>query len=89
MAAMIPEIEDLDNVVVESMGTDGVDFIAGAAGAVINGSSMEACAAKGLEPEAFLRDNDTYALHAKLGSLIETKPTHTNVADISVYLQMG
>lgn len=87
MAAMIPEIKDCANTVVASMGTDGVDFLEGVAGAIITGSSFREGQAKGLEIEEFLRDNNAYELHRRLGSLIETKPTHTNVADISVYLQ--
>jgi len=87
MAAMIPEIKDCANTVVASMGTDGVDFLEGVAGAIITGSALKECQAKGLELEEFLRNNNTYELHRRLGSLIETKPTHTNVADISVYLQ--
>lgn len=87
MAAMIPEIKNLKHVVVASMGTDGVDFIEGVAGAIITGSSHEECESRGLDLQEFLRNNDTHELHRKLGSLIETKSTHTNVADVSVYLQ--
>ena len=89
MAAMIPEIEHLNNVVVASMGTDGVDFIEGVAGAIVTGDSLNGCKAEGLGIESFLGDNNTYEFHRQLGSLIETNPTHTNVADISVYLQKG
>jgi glycerate 2-kinase len=86
VAAMIREIGDCANTVVASIGTDGVDFLEGVGGAIITDSTLEKCRAAGLDPEQYLRDNNTYALHRKLGSLIKTKPTHTNVADISVYL---
>jgi len=86
VAAMIPEIRDCKNAVVASLATDGVDFLEGVGGAIITDSALAQCHAKGLQPEEYLRDNNTYVLHRRLGSLIETQPTHTNVADISIFL---
>ena len=50
-------------------------------------STLSRAAAAGLAPpEAFLRDNDTYAFFDALGDLIRTGPTRTNVGDLQIIL---
>jgi len=86
VAATIREIKDCRNAVVASIGTDGVDFLPGIGGAIITDSAFDECRTQGLRLEEYLQQNNTYALHERLRSLIEMKPTHTNVADICVFL---
>ncbi len=74
------------NIVFASMGTDGIDGPTDAAGAIVDGNTIERAAALGMKPEKFLKENDSYNFFAPLGDLIVTGPTGTNVADIQVIL---
>jgi glycerate 2-kinase len=67
-----------------SAGTDGEDGPTDAAGAVIDNDLLARLAASGLDPRDFLRRNDAYTLFDRLGGLIKSGPTHTNVCDIRV-----
>ncbi|HYB68840.1 MAG TPA: glycerate kinase [Candidatus Acidoferrales bacterium] len=83
LAAAI-KLEGLDGVAVASLSTDGVDGPTDAAGAVIDGQSLARAREVGLAPEKFLAENDSYHFFSKLGDLIFTGPTGTNVNDVSV-----
>lgn len=74
----------LDGVLLASISTDGVDGPTDAAGAVVDGQSLARAKQNGLAPEKFLADNDSYHFFSKLGDLIFTGPTGTNVNDVSV-----
>jgi glycerate 2-kinase len=74
----------MDGVVVASLSTDGVDGPTDAAGAIADGKTMSRAAEMDLNPEEFLAENDSYNFFSKLGDLIFTGPTGTNVNDISV-----
>lgn len=72
--------------VVTSLATDGVDGPTDAAGAVVDGSTLERAEALGLDPMEYLDMNDSYSFFKVLGDLIETGPTGTNVNDIALIL---
>jgi glycerate 2-kinase len=73
--------------VVASIGSDGSDFIADVAGAIVDQNSLETARAKQLDIEAYIERCDSNTLFKKLGnSLIVTGDTGTNVGDIIVYL---
>lgn len=74
----------MDGVVVASLSTDGVDGPTDAAGAIVDGEIMSRAEEMGLNPEEFLAENDSYNFFSKLGDLIFTGPTGTNVNDVSV-----
>jgi hydroxypyruvate reductase len=65
--------------------TDGTDGGGGSpddpAGAVIDPGTLARARALGLDPAAFLADNDSTGFFARLGDLVETGPTRTNVND--------
>ncbi|MFV0246196.1 MAG: glycerate kinase [Qingshengfaniella sp.] len=61
--------------------TDGIDGTEDAAGAVIGPDTMARARAAGLNPGAFLSGHDSYSFFARLGDLIKTGPTLTNVND--------
>ncbi len=67
-----------------SGGTDGEDGPTDAAGAIIDNELLARLAATNLAPRDFLRRNDAYTFFDKLGGLIKTGPTHTNVCDVRV-----
>jgi hydroxypyruvate reductase len=73
--------------VAASVGTDGVDGPTDAAGAVADTTTLSRAVAAGLEaPERYLDNNDSYVFFDRLGDLIRTGPTNTNVGDIQVIL---
>jgi glycerate-2-kinase len=73
-------------VILASVGTDGIDGPTPAAGAMVNGASSERARRLHLDSEAFLRRNDSYGFFERLGDLIVTGPTGTNVGDMQVLL---
>jgi glycerate-2-kinase len=73
-------------VLILSAGTDGTDGPTDAAGAFVDGATLARARSVGLDPEAFLRDNDAYTFFDKLGDLLRTGPTGTNVMDLMVGL---
>lgn len=71
-------------VALASLTTDGVDGPTDAAGAIIDGETLERAKKIGLVPEKFLAENDSYHFFSSLKDLIFTGPTGTNVNDVSV-----
>jgi glycerate 2-kinase len=65
--------------------TDGTDGGGGSAsdpaGAAIDGTTLERARGLGLDPAQFLADNDSTGFFTRLGDLVETGPTCTNVND--------
>ncbi|MER3424850.1 MAG: glycerate kinase, partial [Nitrospiraceae bacterium] len=70
------------NIYVAAFGTDGTDGPTDAAGAVVDGQTVIRAARLGLNAADALRCNDAYPLLKKLGNLIITGPTGTNVNDL-------
>ena len=70
-----------------SVGTDGVDGPTNAAGAIADTTTLSRAMTAGLEtPERHLDNNDSYRFFERLGDLILTGPTNTNVGDVQVIL---
>jgi glycerate 2-kinase len=85
LAAAI-EIAGLKNVLILSAGTDGIDGPTDAAGAFADGTTLTRANAAGMNAGKFLANNDSYYFFERLGNLIKTGPTGTNVADIRIML---
>ncbi len=70
--------------------TDGADGGAGSAtdpaGAMVDHATFAQMAALGLDPRAYLDNNDATGFFAATGDLLKTGPTLTNVNDIRVIL---
>jgi len=64
--------------------SDGIDGSEDNAGAVVTPDTLARARAAGLDPAARLADNDAYTLFQRLGDLIVTGPTRTNVNDLRV-----
>jgi len=79
-------LRGVDDVLLASIGTDGNDGPTDAAGAWVDGSSLERAAGLGLNAEPALRENDSYTFFDALRQLIKTGPTNTNVNDLYVLL---
>ncbi|RLG78102.1 MAG: glycerate kinase [Thermoprotei archaeon] len=74
------------NIVFGCMGSDGVDGVSPAAGALVDGSTVEKALEKGLDPLKYLENNDSYTFFSKVGLAIMTGYTGTNVNDFVVGL---
>ena len=66
--------------------TDGIDGMEPIAGAMIDPASLERARGLGLDPVAFLENNDAHSLFERLGDQVITGPTHTNVNDFRAIL---
>lgn len=85
--AMAPLLETVgSNVVATSVGTDGIDGPTDAAGAVVDPTTLRRAEAAGLAPQTFLDNNNAYEFFDRLGDLIHTGPTNTNVGDLQIVL---
>ncbi len=82
--AFAREIEGVPDIILLSGGTDGRDGPTDAAGAVADGNTVLRGREKGLDPAAFLAENDSYSFFREEGGLFVTGPTGTNVMDIQV-----
>ncbi|RAU22828.1 glycerate kinase [Paramagnetospirillum kuznetsovii] len=69
-----------------SAATDGGDGPTDAAGAFASAELLEAAERAGLSWDAALRDNDAYPFFDRLGGLLKTGPTMTNVCDLQITL---
>ena len=76
-------LRGLPNVLLASIGTDGNDGPTDAAGAWVDGTTIDRAQHAGRDPSAALADNDSYTFFKTLGQgLIVTGPTNTNVNDL-------
>lgn len=67
-----------------SGGTDGRDGPTDAAGGIVDQNSLARMRGAGVDPEALLENNDSYAALAASGDLLITGATGTNVADVQI-----
>ena len=74
------------NAAVFSVGSDGTDGPTDAAGGYADGDTRAELKAQGLTVDAVLQDNDAYHALQKVGGLVMTGPTGTNVNDVAVAL---
>ena len=80
------EIEGTEGITLVSAGTDGTDGPTDAAGAVVDGQTIEKACKIGLDPDSFLENNDSYTFFKHTGEILITGSTGTNVMDIQVIL---
>jgi glycerate 2-kinase len=75
-------IAGLPDVLLVALATDGTDGPTDAAGAVATGQTVERARCLGLDPTAYLADNNAYPFFEALHDLVCTGPTGTNVNDL-------
>lgn len=80
------EIAGIDNVALLSAGTDGTDGPTEAAGGIVDGTTVQKGAARGLHAAEFLARNDSYSFLQATNDLLITGPTFTNVMDLQLIL---
>lgn len=79
-------LEGTPGVVLMTLATDGVDGPTDAAGAIVTGDTYAALVEGGVDPLAALKEHDSYTALDRVGALIHTGPTGTNVGDVVVCL---
>lgn len=67
-------------------GTDGIDGPTGAAGAWATPETLTSAEARGLDPDAYLANNDSNTFFEQVGGLYRPGPTGTNVMDLHIGL---
>lgn len=84
--AISPHLAKGDRVTFASFSTDGVDGRSGLAGAVADGDTVRLAAAQGMDAKDYLARYDSGTFFQRLGLGVETGPTGTNVADLTLVL---
>ncbi|MBS7657328.1 glycerate kinase [Candidatus Bathyarchaeota archaeon] len=79
-------IKEIDNTVIVSISTDGIDGPTDAAGAMVDGETIRLSKQLGLDAAEYLRNNDSYSFFSRVGGLVFTGPTGTNVNDITMII---
>jgi glycerate-2-kinase len=86
------EISGLKGIALLSAGTDGTDGPTEAAGAVVDGETVQKARLYGIHPEIYLENNDSYTFFLKVDAAAHSKhhvitgPTGTNVMDLQIML---
>ena len=83
--ALVSALSGIAGIAAIAGDTDGTDGGGGdatdPAGAIVDGDSLTRAKALGLDPAAFLANNDSTGFFSKMGDLLEPGPTYTNVND--------
>ncbi len=79
-------IRGLRHVAVFSVGSDGTDGPTDAAGGIVDGTSFDELVASRIDYDRVIEENDAYDALKKIGALVMTGPTGTNVNDVSAVL---
>ncbi|HSD04366.1 MAG TPA: DUF4147 domain-containing protein [Nitrosopumilaceae archaeon] len=80
--ALMESYKKNQNMIIASIGTDGIDGNTDACGAILSTGEL-----KINQTQKFLKNNNAYSLLKKQNALIFTGPTHTNMMDIGVVLR--
>jgi hydroxypyruvate reductase len=88
--ALVPALAGTSGIAALAGDTDGTDGGGGSAedpaGAIVDGASAARAAKLGLDPAAFLADNDSTGFFERTGDLLRPGPTFTNVNDFRAIL---
>ncbi|MEW6227037.1 MAG: glycerate kinase [Bacillota bacterium] len=85
LAAAI-DMDGLEEAILLAAGTDGTDGPTDAAGAIVDGKTLSKARQAGLSARSYLANNDSYHFFKRLGCLVMTGPTRTNVMDVVLLL---
>lgn len=81
------ELDKTDNVLLWATGSDGIDGTSDSAGAWADGHSIKKASLLGVDPYTCLKENNSNFFFEKIGSLIKTGLTGTNVMDLIFLLK--
>lgn len=82
----IDNIQDKYLFSICSFGTDGIDGVSPAAGAIADNSSIDYILKNNIDLSSILSNSDSYSFFEKLSDAIITGPTGTNVTDVGVLI---
>lgn len=86
LLALAVHLNGAEGVYALAADTDGIDGSEDNAGAILGPDTLERARALEMEAKAYLADNDGYSFFEKLGDLVKTGPTLTNVNDFRALL---
>ena len=86
LLALAHDLEGAPGVWALAGDTDGIDGMEDNAGAVVTPDTLERGFAAGMKALNYLDNNDAYSFFDKLGDLVITGPTLTNVNDLRIIL---
>lgn len=75
-----------ENIAVLSAGTDGIDGVSPAAGAIADGTTADRAQKAGLDMSAHFSGFNAFPFFEKLGDTIQTGPTGNNVRDLRILM---
>jgi len=81
--ASVYDLAGINDIALITLATDGGDGSTDAAGAVVTGETFQRAQEAGLDPQIYLRNNDSYNFFKSLNDLVITGPTLTNVNDLA------
>lgn len=76
------QLAGVEDAALLTLATDGEDSTTGAAGAAVDGSTLQRARQLDLDAETCLRNNDSFTFFSSMGDLLITGPTGTNVNDL-------
>ncbi len=83
----VKELSDND-IVFSSFATDGIDGTSDAAGAIADSFTLSKAKELKLNPNDYLKDNNSYEFFKILDDLLITGPTGTNVMDLQILIKI-
>jgi len=78
------KLDRCDGIAIASMGTDGIDGNSPAAGAIVDGHTVQRAEGAAMKPIEFLQNNDSYRFFNKLHDVIITGASGTNLNDVTI-----
>jgi glycerate 2-kinase len=86
LLGLLLALEGFGGISAAAFDTDGIDGSEDNAGAIMTVDSFERAMKAGIDLKGLFANNDAYTAFEKLGDLVVTKPTRTNVNDFRVIL---
>ena len=86
LLSLLHELKGYEGIYAIACDTDGIDGTEDNAGAWFTPDSYAKSHELGLNSEAYLANNDGYSFFERLGTLLKTSPTRTNVNDFRAIL---
>ncbi len=83
---VLSELQDTPGITLLSAGSDGIDGIGDASGAIVDADTFKTANSLGLSIQEYLEKHDSYHFHKQCGSLIVTGYSGTNVGDVVMAL---
>jgi len=84
--ALAIALDGAENIWAIAADTDGIDGIEDNAGAIVTPTTLARAQSLGVSAQDYLDNNDAYSFFEKLGDLVITGPTRTNVNDFRAIL---